>query len=427
MADPEHVSLARAGANAIARWRELTFRSPNERIPRFDLGYRLEDRAASETFTPEFIYGRPSLDLEGSFLSGIKLPSADLRHDNLGGADLTGADLRMSDLSGANLTGAHLFRASLPRANLAGAQLAGCSLTRANLANAVMAHAFLKGADLSYASLSYVDLERADLSGANLTGADFSWANLSRADLRGAQLSGTSMTMTNLTGADLRGARIVKSDFESTILHRATAGGTLFANCDLRSVIGLDSMMHGAPSTISLDTLARSGGRIPRLFLQGAGVAEPLIAAQDVLTSERRTYPTLLLIGSKDDSGLAEGLCQAMSEAHIPTWALYPDDEDALNTGESSLDHVVYYDRLALICTDAALENPLTSRYFAELVRTASQGAAAPLIALGFGELFYERQDRLCNSLRKGETMDFRDGYQSALDTLVRELSAPVF
>ncbi len=427
MADPEHISLARAGANAIARWRELTFRSPNERIPRFDLGYRLEDRAASETFTPEFIYGRPSLDLEGSFLSGIKLPSADLRHDNLSGADLTGADLRMSDLSGANLTGAHLFRASLPRANLAGAQLVGCSLTRANLANAVMAQAFLKGADLSYASLSYADLERADLSGANLTGTDFSWANLSRADLRGAQLSGASMTMANLTGADLRGARIVKSDFESTILHRATAGGTLFANCDLRSVIGLDSMMHGAPSTISLDTLARSGGRIPRLFLQGAGVAAPLIAAQDVLTSERRTYPTLLLIGSKDDSGLAEGLCQAMSEAHIPTWALYPDDEDSLNTGESSLDHIVYYDRLALLCTDAALENPLTSRYFAELVRTASQGAAAPLVALAFGELFYERQDRLCNSLRKGETMDFRDGYQSALDTMVRELSAPVF
>ena len=427
MAEPEHVSLARAGANAIARWRELTFRSPNERIPRFDLGYRLEDRAASETFTPEFIYGRPSLDLEGSFLSGIKLPSADLRHDNLVGADLTGADLRMSDLSGANLNGAHLFRASLPRANLTGAQLVGCSLTRANLTNAVMAHAFLKGADLSYASLSYVDLERADLSGANLSGADFSWANLSHADLRGATLTDTALTMTNLTGADLRGARIVKADFESSILHRATAGGTLFANCDLRSVIGLDSMLHAAPSTIALDTLARSGGRISRLFLEGSGVAEPLIAAQDVLTGERRTYPTVLLIGSMAESDLAERLCQDLSQAHIPAWALYADDEDALNAGEVSLDHIVYYDRLALLCTDASLENPLTSRYFAELVRTARQGTSSPLISLGFGELFYQRQDRLCNNLRKGEAMDFREGYDSALDSLVRELSAPVF
>ena len=427
MADPDHVGLARAGPNAIARWRELTFRSPNHRLPRFDLGYRLEDRAASETFTPEFIYGRPTLDLGGAFLSSIKLPGADLRHDNLSGADLTGGNFRMADLSGANLTGAHLFRASLPRVNLTGTQLVGSSLTRANLSGGTLRHAVLKGADLSYAGFSYADLERADLSGADLTAADFSWANLSYADLRGATLTSTSLTMTNLTGADLRGAKIVKSDFESSILHRAMAGGTLFANCDLRSVIGLDSMLHGAPSTIALDTLARSGGRIPRLFLQGAGVAEPLIAAQDILTAERRTYPTVLLIGSMADSEMAERLCQNLSEVHIPAWALYPDDEDALNSGEASLDHTVYYDRLALLCTDAALENPLASRYFAELVRAGSQPSAAPLMALGFGELFYQRQDRLCTRLRNGDALDFRGGEDSALESLVRELTAPVF
>ena len=432
MADPEHVSLARSGPNAIARWRELTFRSPNDRVPTFDLGYRLEDRAASETFTPEFIYGRPSLDLSGSFLSGIKLPSVDLRHDDLTGADLTGVDFRMADLSGAILTGAHLFRANMPRASLAGSQMTGSSLCRARLNSAILSHAVLKGADLSYADLSYADLGGADLSGADLTATDFSWASLTNANLRGATLTATSMMMANLTGADLRGARIVKCGMDSTILHRATAGGTLFSNCDLRSVIGLESMLHGAPSTISLDTLARSGGRVPRLFLQGAGVAEPLIAAQDVLTSERRTYPTLLLIGSMADSRLAERLCEILSQAYVPAWALYPDDEDALNTGEASLDHIVYYDRLALLCTDAALENPLASRYFAELVRAAKQGGTGDLIALGAGELFYQRNDRLCNSLRDGMALDLR-GWEDAshlqqlVEHLVRELTAPAF
>lgn len=432
MSDPEHVSLARSGPNAIARWRELTFRSPNDRIPTFDLGYRLEDRAASETFTPEFIYGRPSLDLSGAFLSGIKLPGADLRHDDLSGADLTGVDLRMADLSGALLTGAHLFRANMPRANLAGSQLTGSSLCRARLTNAILSHAVLKSADLSYADLSYADLDGADLSGADLTATDFSWATLTNANLRGATLTTTSLMMANLTGADLRGARITKAELESSILHRATAGGTLFSNCDLRSVIGLESMLHGAPSAISLDTLARSGGRIPRLFLQGAGVAEPLIAAQDVFKAERRTYPTLLLIGSMADSRLAETLCEILSRAHIPAWALYPDDEDALSTGEASLDHTVYYDRLALLCTNAALENPLTSRHFAELLRSARKGASGDLIALGAGELFYQRNDRLCNSLREGISLDLQ-GWEDAsvienlAEQLVRELSAPVF
>ena len=44
MADPEHVKLARSGVNAINRWREVTFRSPNQRVTRYRLGYRLEDR-----------------------------------------------------------------------------------------------------------------------------------------------------------------------------------------------------------------------------------------------------------------------------------------------------------------------------------------------------------------------------------------------
>ena len=401
-------------------------------MPIFDLGYRLEDRAASETFTPEFIYGRPSLDLSGSFLSGVKLPGADLRHDDLSGADLTGVDLRMADLSGALLTGAHLFRANLPRANLAGSQMTGSSLCRARLTSAVLSHAVLKGADLSYSDLSYADLDGADLSGADLTATDFSWATLTSANLRGATLTSTSLMMANLTGADLRGARITKADFESSILHRAIAGGSLFANCDLRSVIGLESMLHGAPSSITLDTLARSGGRIPRLFLQGAGVADPLISAQDVLKEQRRTFPTLLLIGSLSDSGLSEQLCRSLSQAHIPAWALYPDDEDALNTGQSSLDHTVYYDRLALLCTDAGLDNPLTSRFFSELVRSAKQGRHANLIALGAGEVFYQRQDRLCDGLRDSLTIDIRGWedsgtIESAVAHLVRELSAPVF
>ena len=427
MADPDHVGLARSGPNAIARWRELTFRSLNTRLPRFDLGYRLEDRAASETFTPEFVYGRPTLNLSGAFLSGIKLPGADLRHDDLSDADFTGCDFRMADLSGANLTNAHLFRAILPHANLTGSQLAGCSLTRANLSNGNLRHAVLKGADLSYAGLSYANLQSADLSGANLTSADLSWANMSGVNLRGATLTTTSLLMADLSGADLRGARILRASLDSAILHQATAGGTLFANCDLRMTIGLETMNHTAPSTIALDTLANSGGRIPQQFLLGAGVAEPLIAAQEVMKSERRTFPTTLLVGAMADSELAERLRRTLLSARIPAWILYADDEDALNTGEASLDHTIYYDRLALVCTDGALENPLASRYFAELVRAGKQPNSAPLIALGFGELFYERKDRLCNQLRNGDCLDFRSDGEETLASLVRQLSAPAF
>ena len=427
MADPEHVSLARSGPAAIARWRELTFRSINTRLIRFDLGYRLEDRAASETFTPEFIYGRPSLDLSGAFLSGIKLPSVDLRRDDLSEADFTGCDFRMADLSGANLAGAHLFRASLPQANLSGAQLIGSSLTRANLSNGTLRGAVLKGADLSYATLAYADLQDADLAGANLTSTDLSWTNMSGASLQGATLTTTSLQMANLSGADLRGAKIVRAGLDSAILHQATAGGTLFANCDLRMSIGLETMKHTAPSIIAIDTLANSGGRIPREFLAGAGVAVPLIDAQDVMRSERRTFPTTLLVAAMSDRELAERVSGHLRQSMIPAWILYADDEDALNTGEASLDHTVLYDRLALLCTDDALENPIASRYFAELVRGEKQAGSAPLSALACGELFFQRDDRLCRQLRDSDYLDFRSNEDSTLESLVRQLSAPSF
>ena len=159
---------------------------------------------------------------------------------------------------------------------------------------------------------------------------------------------------------------------------------------------------------------------------------QPLIAAQDVLKDERRTYPTLLLIGSLSDSGLSERICRSLSQAHIPAWALYPDDEEALNTGESSLDHTVYYDRLALLCTDAGLENPLASRFFSELVRSAKQGRQANLIALGAVKRSISVRTVLCKELRESLTIDIRgweDAFtlESAVAHLVRELSAPVF
>ena len=170
MADPEHVTLARSGPSEISRWREATWRRPNTEKPRYSLGYRLEDRSAGETFTPDYVYGRPSLDLSGAMLNAAKLPGADLSHDDLSGADLTQSDLHQADLSGANLQGAHLWRSNL---------------SRANFNEATMVNANLRGANLS---------------GANLNGVDFTGANLK--DARLVDVSMSRVKMSNTIGQD---------------------------------------------------------------------------------------------------------------------------------------------------------------------------------------------------------------------------------
>jgi len=433
LADPEHVILARSGPSEISRWREATWRRPNTEIPRFSLGYRLEDRGAGETFLPDYVYGRPSLDLSGAMLNKAKLSGADLSHDDLSGADLTQSDLRQADLSGANLQNAHLWRSNLSRANFNEANMAGCTLGRTNLSNSVLQRADLKGATIAFSNLSYADLEKADLSGTDLSQTDLSWANLSGANLRGARLVGANLDMADLTGADLQGATIINTKMNSTSLSEAIFGVTIIANCDLTLTIGLESVRHAGPSMISLDTISRSRGQVPAKFLEGAGVPPLLVAAQTAFRDSGMTHTRVLLLGSEKDGEFAAKVRASLAEARVPSWIVSADDEASLQSGAVNLDNAVYYDRLVLLCTAESLENPLTSRYFATLVngQGGSNGSSVgePLIAVAADDIFYQREDRLCSGLREGVVVDFRGWedearYEEALSNLIQEFTS---
>jgi hypothetical protein len=118
--------------------------------------------------------------------------------------------------------------------------------------------------NLSFAQLGGCDLHRgnlweADLGGANLWPANLSGAMLGRADLGGA----------NLSGAILSGAYLNESNF-----FMATVGYTTFGYSDLSEVVGLEDVKHGGPSTIGIDTITKSKGRIPEVFLRGCGLSD---------------------------------------------------------------------------------------------------------------------------------------------------------
>jgi hypothetical protein len=86
-----------------------------------------------------------------------------------------------------------------------------------------------------------------DLSTADLTGADLAQANLYEADLRGAHLTGVLIEY------------------------------SVFGDVDLSTVQGLDTIEHRGPSSIDIDTLYRSQGKIPEAFLRDPGVPEDMI------------------------------------------------------------------------------------------------------------------------------------------------------
>src|SRR5664280_2314111 len=155
---------------------------------------------------------------------------------------------RVQHLRGATLVGAYPVEAKLGETNLNRADLGGANLG---------------GADLSAARLETADLRAANLGGANLVGADLSGAYLSAANLNGA----------NLIGANFRSGHLRETEFGEAVL-----GGTVLANVDLSKAKGLETVRHGGPSTIGVDTIYRSKGKIPEVFLRGAGLPDEFIA-----------------------------------------------------------------------------------------------------------------------------------------------------
>jgi hypothetical protein len=124
--------------------------------------------------------------------------------------------------------------------------------------------------DLSYANLFGMDLVGVDftlanLRSTNLRGSDLRIANLSRSDLSDAILTG---------GAKLIGANLTSAHLKGTNLTNAFMAYTVLGDNDLSEVIGLESIVYGGPSTIGVDTLYKSRGKIPDLFLRGCGLSD---------------------------------------------------------------------------------------------------------------------------------------------------------
>jgi Pentapeptide repeats (8 copies) len=108
---------------------------------------------------------------------------------------------------------------------------------------------------------------------------------LVRPDLSGADFNGAYLFAANLSGAELFAADLSGAALSATDFNSANFGNTILGNVDLSQAQGLETVRHRFPSTIGIDTLVRSKGVIPEIFLRGAGVSEPFITSLKSLIS----------------------------------------------------------------------------------------------------------------------------------------------
>jgi hypothetical protein len=218
----------------------------------------------------------------------------------------------------------------------------------------------LRCAHLRRAHLSEADLNGAKLMEADLTGADLRMANLREADLRYARLFettlvGADLSLSDLVNAGLLGANFCDADLSGARLARATIGHTIFGNNDLSTVKGLRSIRHEGPSTIGVDTLLRSAGKIPEVFLRGVGLPEGFIKYLPSLMAQPIEFYSCFISYGHADKPFARRLHDSLQGRGIRCWL---DDHEMLPGDKiySEVDRGIrLWDKILLCCSKDSL------------------------------------------------------------------------
>src|SRR5260370_37268333 len=95
---------------------------------------------------------------------------------------------------------------------------------------------------------------------------------------------------------------------------------TLFGNVDLSNSEGLEAVNHIAPSTIGIDTIYLSKGKIPEVFLRGAGVPVEFITYMKSLVANPIEFYSCFIIYSTKDHEFAERLHGDLQRIKVRCW-----------------------------------------------------------------------------------------------------------
>jgi hypothetical protein len=306
----------------------------------------------------------------------------------------------------------------------------------------------LTGVDLSDANLKYSNLTEANLSGANLSeayleNANLMRANLSAGNLRGADLLGAKLIVTNLVQANLRGANLFEVYIYGALLAGADFTGariafTDFADVDLSSARGLDSAEHSMPSTIGIDTIYRSSGKIPEVFLRGCGVPDEFIAYIGSMVGRPIEFYSSFISYSTLDQEFAERLYADLQAKGVRCW-FAPHDVRAGRKLHEQIDAAIrLHDKLLLILSENSMNSEWVKTEIARArKREVKEGKRVlfpvrlvPFEVLRGWECFDGDTGKdSAREIREYFIPDFsnwkdHDSYQTAFDRLLKDLKA---
>jgi uncharacterized protein YjbI with pentapeptide repeats len=254
------------------------------------------------------------------------------------------------------------WRKQNPAARL---DLSGADLRKADWASDVMPAVIVDDADMRGVSLEGIccgalRAARTDLRGADLYATHLLFANLDSADLsdavmQQAHIEACSMLETKLCRADLCTTQFSDMNIFAPDFTGAQMGHTIFADVDLSRAQGLDRIVHRGPSTLGVDTLLRSKGTLPDVFLDGCGLPTQFRSHVVRQGGAPASFYSCFISYTESDRTFVDRLYKDMQASGIRCWR-WPEDGTWGHGLMRAIDSAIrQYDKLVLICSRASL------------------------------------------------------------------------
>ena len=242
-----------------------------------------------------------------------------------------------------------------------------------------------------------------------------SYAILSGADLDFADLNWATLRSTILEDATLRGA---------------TLGSSIFGGVDLSTVEGLETVTHEAPSTIGIDTIVRSKGKIPKEFLREAGVPDSIIKAIPSLIDSLSPidYHSCFISYSSKDQDFAERLHDDLLAKGVRCWYA-PEDMDIGDKIRPRIEESIrLYDKLLLVLSEYSIASNWVAYEVEGALNKEPEGEPNVLYPIRLDDAVMQCKAGWVDDVRRTRHIgDFthwknHDDYHEAFDRLLRAL-----
>ena len=241
---------------------------------------------------------------------------------------------------------------------------------------------------------------------------------------------GNSWIIPKLGGADLSAANLTHADLMDSDFTNILVGFTVFGDNDLSTVKGLARVRHHGPSTIGIDTIYKSKGNIPEVFLRGAGVPEDFITYMKSLVGKAIDFYSCFISYSSQDDDFAQRLHADLQQKGVRCW-FAPEDLKIGDKFRMRIDESIrIYDKLMVILSENSIRSPWVEEEVEAAIEKERKQNKLVLFPIRLDDAVMETDQAWAASLRRTRHIgDFRawkdhDQYQKSFERLLRDLKA---